>query len=141
MTRDELLGALGAERVRALEKDIEDEANCPICMDASRATNARRVRAATARFARLPRHLAPAQAVGDGDKGACPLCRHEVDPEDGVLSLKSLVDALEALDVNVERDAAWTRRGRRFRGRLTTCRARRGRGRRHGRRGASSSRR
>ena len=109
MTRDELLGALGAERVRALEKDIEDEA-ARSAWTPSRATNARRVHGPFCRDCLvISLH---AQAVGDGDKGACPLCRHEVDPEDGVLSLKSLVDALEALDVNVERDA---RRGRRFR--------------------------
>ena len=106
LTRDELLGALGAERVRALEKDIEDETNCPICMDAIEGDKCATSPCGHGPFCRdclvISLH---AQAVGDGDKGACPLCRHEVDPEDGVLSLKSLVDALEALDVNVERDA------------------------------------
>ena len=33
LSRDELLGALGADRVRALEESIEEEQNCPICMD------------------------------------------------------------------------------------------------------------
>lgn len=106
LTRDELLGALGADRVRALEKDIEDEANCPICMDAIEGDKCATSPCGHGPFCRdclvISLH---AQVVGDGDKGACPLCRHEVDPEDGVLSLKSLVDALEALDVNVERDA------------------------------------
>jgi len=106
LTRDELLGALGADRVRALEKDIEDEANCPICMDAIEGDKCATSPCGHGPFCRdclvISLH---AQVVGDGDKGACPLCRHEVDPEDGVLSLKSLVDVLEALDVNVERDA------------------------------------
>ena len=106
LTRDELLGALGADRVRALEKDIEDETNCPICMDAIEGDKCTTSPCGHGPFCRDCLVISlNAQVVGDGDKGACPLCRHEVDPEDGVLSLKSLVDALEALDVNVERDA------------------------------------
>ena len=106
LTRDELLGALGAERVRALEKDIEDETNCPICMDAIEGDKCTTSPCGHGPFCRDCLVISlNAQVVGDGGKGACPLCRHEVDPEDGVLSLKSLVDALEALDVNVERDA------------------------------------
>ena len=106
LSRDELLGALGADRVRALEESIEEEQNCPICMDTVQDDPCATAPCGHGPFCReclvISLH---AHVVGDGDKGACPICRHEVDPADGVLSLKALVDGLDALDVNVERDA------------------------------------
>jgi hypothetical protein len=99
-TRDQLLAALGAARVNELENSLEEEAQCPVCMDmldqpVSTGPCGHGPMCDTCLRATLQTNAAATGA----EHGACPICRNPVDDSEGgagVLSLKSLVAALQS---------------------------------------------
>ena len=97
-TRDELLTTIGAARLAELESSLEEQAQCPVCMDVlDEAVTTAPCGHGPMCAPCLRGALATNQAATGADHGACPICREPVDDSEGgggVLSLRNLELAL-----------------------------------------------